>query len=187
MHFVHVWKALDALCPLCSCNIQNSPAMDELRKYLVLSGTFCMTDVWWQYAAQRHRGYWLLLGVCLRMFLRLRAYVRMHERVLLSYVARYLTCAILHKFAAHILHATIFVCVHSGGSMSYLCVCCLDSPSLCIWSQFHGWMSLECSGYEVFRIIRNYGVLLNCRGFTVASLRILAETRIHDHTSNTTP
>lgn len=40
----------------------------------------------------------------------------------LSGAVCWLTCAILHRFAEHILYATSFVCMHAVGSVRYLCV-----------------------------------------------------------------
>lgn len=47
-----------------------------------------------------------------------------------------LTCAILRKFAEHILYATGFVCVHDGVSVCYLCVAVWIGP-LCVVSDLN--------------------------------------------------
>lgn len=126
------------------------------------------TDVQWQTSVHRvtrtmtHylRGYLLLLGGCLWMCLRVCAFVH-------TYVGAYcLTCRYLSQcIGSHVLFCTgllntyymppaLFVSTTVEVCVIFV-LCCLERPSLCcIWSQFHGWMSLECGGCRVLGLSR---------------------------------
>lgn len=78
----------------------------------------------------------------------------------LSVSVYWLTCAILHRFAEHILHATSFVCEHNGGSVCYLCVVLFGEALSVLY--LISISRLNESGVrrlQGFRIIQNYVVL----------------------------